>query len=207
MIYVEDDFLPEKEFFALRELILRRYNSVKHKEKTLKNPDSYESIRLTYHDPKGNYKEGSRFLGDASWPAIDKLIKTFEKLNIPAESYSLWFAYMFSGMRFIPHIDGELRQSNREHTYTCMYYTSDWQPGWGGELIFGEMIVKDGEFIGVTPDTIVEPKPNRQVIFSREHPHEVSRIVNPDSEYIRCALGSGWSSVKDRESYRNVKKT
>lgn len=204
MIYVEDDFLPEKEFSALRNLIPKRY--IRHREH-LKSPDAYESIRLTWHDPKGDWREGCRFLGDHSIPAIEKLINTFEKLNIPAVSYSVWYAYMFPGMRFAPHIDGELRQSNREHSYTCMYYTSDWQEGWGGELVFGELIAGDGKFIGVTPDLIVEPKPNRQVIFSREHPHEVKRVMHPDPNYMRCALGSGWSSVKDRELYKNVLKT
>ena len=201
MIYVEDDFLPEKEFSALRNLIPKRY--VKHREH-LKSPDAYESIRLTWHDPRGDYKEGSKFLGDHSLPAIEKLIQTFQKLNIPAVSYSLWYAYMFPGMRFAPHVDGELRQSNREHTYTCMYYTSDWQEGWGGELVFGEPVFENGKMVRVTPDKIIEPKPNRQVIFSREYAHEVYRVSHPDSNYMRCALGSGWSSVKDRELYKNV---
>jgi len=204
MIYVEDDFLPEKEFSALRELIPKRY--VKHREH-LKSPDAYESIRLTWHDHHGDWREGCKFLGIASQPAIEKLIQTFDKLNIPAVSYSVWFAYMFPDMRFAPHVDGELRQSNREHTYTCMYYTSDWQPGWGGELIFGDFIIENGKWVGVTPDTVIEPKPNRQVIFSREHPHEVKRVTHPDSNFMRCALGSGWSSVKDRELYKNVPKT
>lgn len=201
MIYIEDDFLPEKEFSALRNLIPKRY--IKHKEH-LRSPDAYESIRLTWHDPKADWRQGCRFLGDHSFPAVEKLIKTFEKLNIPAVSYSLWYAYMFTGMRFIPHIDGELRQSNREHTYTCMYYTSDWEPGWGGELVFGEPIFENGKMTCVTPDRIIEPKPNRQVIFSREHAHEVYRVSHPDPTYMRCALGSGWSSVKDRELYKNV---
>jgi hypothetical protein len=203
MIYVEDDFIPEKEFSELRDLIPKRY--IKHREH-LKSPDAYESIRLTWHDPRGDWQEGCKFLGIASRPAVEKLIQTFDKLNIPAVSYSLWYAYMFPTMRFAPHIDGELRQSNRNHTYTCMYYTSDWEPGWGGELVFGEPIYKGRVMIGVKPEMIVEPKPNRQVIFSREHPHEVYRVSHPDPNYMRCALGSGWSSLKDREEYRNVLK-
>lgn len=203
MIYIEDNFLPEKEFSALRDLIPKRYT--KHQEER-KNPDSYEAIRLTWHDPRGDWREGCRFLGVASTPAIEKLITVFESHDIPARSYSLWFAYMFPGMRFYPHIDGELRQSNRNHSYTCMYYTSDWQEGWGGELVFGEAIYEDKKLVGIKSERIVEPLPNRLILFSREYPHEVKRVSHPDPEFMRCALGSGWSSVKDREGYRHVAK-
>jgi hypothetical protein len=203
MIYVEDDFLPEHEFSALRDQIPKRY--IKNQDH-MKNPDSYESIRLTWHSPQGDWEDGCRFLGNPSVPAVVKLMETFKKLNIPAVSYSLWYAYMFPDMRVIAHSDGELRQSNREHTYTCLYYTSDWQPGWGGELVFGEPIYENKKLVRVTPDTIIEPKPNRQVIFSRNHAHEVLRVTHNDPSYIRCALGSGWSSVKDREMYRHVVK-
>ena len=38
------------------------------------------------------------------------------------------------------HKDASLRKSNEEHTYTAILYTSDWQPGWGGEFIVGEPV-------------------------------------------------------------------
>lgn len=194
MIYVEDNFLSEKEFSDIKQLIPKRY--IKHYDKQ-RIPGAIEPIRYEWHDLKGDYREGCRFLGNASLPAIEKLISTFTKLEIPAVNFSVWFAYMFTGMRNIAHKDAALRKSNKSHTYTTMYYTSDWQSGWGGELVFGEPIYENKKIVGVIPRQVIEPLPNRQVIWSRDEAHEVMVVTHPDIDFVRCSLGSGWSSVDD----------
>lgn len=206
MIYVEDNCLPAKEFELLRNLIKKRYVPF---SEDLISEDAYEAIRLTHHDAHGNWREGVKFLGMDSLPGVEKVIATFQSLNIPAVNYSLWFAYNYNGTRVIPHRDGPLRRSNREHTYTSLLYTSDWQPGWGGELIFGDPIIEkpSNKLSAIKPTKIIEPIPNRLVIFSRDECHEVKRVTAPDPDYVRNALGSGWSSTKDNDFFLHVRDT
>lgn len=197
MIYIEDNFLPEKEFTNLRNLIPKRYLKQRYANERL--PGAKEPVRYEWHDLKGDWKEGCNFLGKDSLPAAEKLYDTFIKLGIPAVNFSLWFAYLFTGMRNIVHRDGPLRKSYREHTYTTMLYTSEWQSGYGGELVFGEPEYDDnGLIIHVNPVQIIEPLPNRQIIWSREHYHEVLVVKHPDKDFVRCSFGSGWSSVDDK---------
>lgn len=199
MIYVCDNFLSEKEFSELRELIPKRY--LKKRFDTLKVDGAIEPIRYEFHSKTGDYEEGSKFLGQSSFPAIQKLLETFHSFDIPAVNYSLWFAYMFTGMRNIAHRDGALRHSMQKHTYTTMLYTSEWEKDWGGELVFGDPVFDDkGRMIKVIPKQIIEPLPNRQVIWSRDEAHEVYVVKHPDKDFVRCSFGSGWSSVDDRPS-------
>jgi Rps23 Pro-64 3,4-dihydroxylase Tpa1-like proline 4-hydroxylase len=196
MIYIEDNFLSEKEFSDIKQLIPKRYPKHSDKFRVL---EPHIPIRYEWHDLKGNYKEGCRFLGISSLPAIEKTVEVFNKLNIPAVNFSVWFAYMFTGMRNIAHVDGALRNSKRSSTYTTMYYTSDWQKGWGGELIFGESVYDNNHnLVEIVPKQIIEPIPNRQVIWSREQAHEVYVVTHPDPNFVRCSIGSGWSSFDDQ---------
>jgi Rps23 Pro-64 3,4-dihydroxylase Tpa1-like proline 4-hydroxylase len=203
MIYIEDNCLPAKEFELLKNLIQKRYIPF---DRTLTVEDAYKAIRLTHHDARGNWHEGVKFLGMNSLAGVEKVIDTFKTLGIPAVNYSLWFAYNYNGTRVKAHRDGPLRRSTREHTYTSLLYTSDWQPGWGGELVFGEP-VKDinDKPSSIIPEKIIDPVPNRLVIFSRDHYHEVKKVTAPDQSYVRQALGTGWSSTRDHDLCRNVR--
>jgi Rps23 Pro-64 3,4-dihydroxylase Tpa1-like proline 4-hydroxylase len=203
MIYVEDNFLPQDQFLALRDTISRRYvpgiNNSKNTEQ------GYESQRLTWHDQNADWKEGCKFLGVASIPAIEKIIDTLKSQTIDPVNYSVWFAYTFNNTGVIAHLDGPLRYSNREHTYTTLLYTSDWQSDWGGELVFGHPIPnEEKKLIKIDPYKVIDPIPNRMVIFSRDQAHEVRNVIHPDPSFCRMALGAGWSSTIDTKRYKIV---
>lgn len=195
MFYIEDNFLPKKEFELLRDIIPKRYVSNLDKHRGV---GAYESARLIHHDPYANWEEGCNFLSPAARPAMEKTIAAFKSQGIDPLNYSMWFSYTFDGMRFAAHMDSGLRRSNRYHSYTSIFYTSDWQPGWGGELVIGSPVLDaDNKLISVEPEHVIQPLPNRLVFFSRDEPHEVLLVTNPDPSYCRCALGAGWSSVAD----------
>lgn len=203
MIYVEDNFLPQDQFLTLRDTITKRYVPGHFKSEAEKL--GYESQRLTWHNQDADWLEGCRFLGIAAVPAIEKIIKTFKAQNINPLNYSVWFAYTFNNTGVVAHRDGALRFSTREHTYTSLLYTSDWQEGWGGELVFGNPIIDNNKkLVSVEAYKTINPIPNRMVFFSRDEVHEVKKVTHPDNNFCRMALGSGWSSLEDNKTYKMV---
>ena len=49
---------------------------------------------------------------------------------------------------------------------------------------------------------IIEPKPNRMTIWSREEWHGVQKVTNTDPNYMRAFFGTGWSSIKTQSVER-----
>jgi Rps23 Pro-64 3,4-dihydroxylase Tpa1-like proline 4-hydroxylase len=122
------------------------------------------------------------------------------------KNWSVWFQYIISSMTLPAHKDANLRKSSEEHTYTAILYTSEWQPGWGGEFIVGEPIWNPDvvtNAIGLKNLThTIEPKQNRMLIWSRDEWHAVQKVTHPDPNYVRSFFATGWSSVDDFESFK-----
>ena len=138
MIHYEDNFLPEDQFIALKERVKKRFVPTDEKKLTT---GSDEPVRLTYHDHTGNWREGCNFLGLECIPAIEKITTTMENLGIQELfNWSIWYQYIINTMTIPPHQDQGLRKSDQANTYTAIIYTSDWEPGWGGEFIVGEPV-------------------------------------------------------------------
>ena len=205
MIYYQDNFLPEDQFLALRNRVQRRF--VPTDPEKLKK-DSDEPVRLTHHDYNGDWREGCNYLGLECIPAIEKIITTLEERGIDnIKNWSIWYQYIIDTMTLPPHQDQGLRKSDKANTYTAIIYTSDWQPGWGGEFIVGEPQYKESDkhlfnsmampraesLINLTH--VVEPLPNRMLIWSREEWHAVNKVTVDDPEYIGSFFGTGWSSI------------
>jgi len=210
MIYIEDNCLPKEQFEALRDAIPKRYVPfMEEARKEKRGGTEYESIRLTWHNKAAKWREGCDYLGSASVPGLEKILDTFKKLEITPENYSVWYSYTFTGMGVVPHKDSRLRNSSEEHTYTALIYTTEWKKEWGGELIFGKSRQRDpavdpadGYSLVIDPETVVEPIPNRLIVFSRDQWHYVTTVTHPDPNFCRCVLGSGWSSVNDPVVYK-----
>jgi len=207
MIYYQDDFLPESQFVALRERISRRFVPT-DKNKFSENSD--EPVRLTYHDSKGDWIEGSNYLGKECIPAVEKIIYTMENLGIEnLKNWSIWFQYIINTMTIPPHQDQQLRKSDQANTYTALIYTSDWQPGWGGEFVVGDPVFPEmSEGVAGMRATsltnlrhVIEPKPNRLLIWSREEWHAVNKVTSTDPNYLRSFFGTGWSSIDVNDNY------
>jgi hypothetical protein len=208
MIYYEDNFLPQDQFIALRDRVSRRFVAT-DKNKFAENSD--EPVRLTYHGHSGEWIEGCNFLGHECTPAIEKIISTMQDLGIQElKNWSVWYQYIINTMTIPPHQDQGLRKSDQKNTYTAIIYTSHWEPGWGGEFIVGEPVYHAGQE-GLASSKpyrldnlthIVEPLPNRMLIWSREEWHAVNTVTSPNSEYIRSFFGTGWSSIDIYENYK-----
>ena len=207
MIYYQDNFLPHDQFVALKDRVARRFVAT-DKNKFAEN--SGEPVRLTYHGHSGEWIEGCNFLGHECTPAIEKIISTMQDLGIQElKNWSVWYQYIINSMYIHPHQDQQLRNSDQANTYTALIYTSDWEPGWGGEFVVGEPVYhKRREGLAATrPYGLVnlthtiEPLPNRLLIWSREEWHAVLTVTNPNSEYIRSFLGTGWSSINTLPNY------
>lgn len=207
MIYYQDNFLPEDQFLALQQRVARRFVAT-DKKKFSENSD--EPVRLTYHDPKGDWIEGSNYLGKECIPAVEKITSTMEHLGIEnLKNWSIWFQYIINTMTIPPHQDQNLRKSDKANTYTAIIYTSDWQPGWGGEFIVGEPVfpkVAEGvagtRAVSLTNLThVIEPIPNRLLIWSREEWHAVNKVTSVEADYTRSFFGTGWSSIDVYDKY------
>lgn len=202
MIYYEDNFLPQEQFIALKERVKKRFVPTDSKKLS---EDSDQPVRLTYHDHTGNWREGCNFLGLECIPAIEKITTTMENLGIQELfNWSIWYQYIINTMTIPPHQDQGLRKSDQANTYTAIIYTSDWEPGWGGEFIVGEPVfpkekLKNFSQPSATSLTnlthIIEPKPNRMLIWSRQEWHAVNKVASPDPNYVRSFFGTGWSSI------------
>jgi len=200
MIHYEDNFLPEDQFIALKERVKKRFVPTDEKKLTT---GSDEPVRLTYHDHTGNWREGCNFLGLECIPAIEKITTTMENLGIQELfNWSIWYQYIINTMTIPPHQDQGLRKSDQANTYTAIIYTSDWEPGWGGEFIVGEPVFPKSKNLskpGATSLTnlthVIEPKPNRMLIWSREEWHAVNEVTSSNPNYVRSFFGTGWSSI------------
>jgi Rps23 Pro-64 3,4-dihydroxylase Tpa1-like proline 4-hydroxylase len=208
MIHYVDDFLPQEEFLALRKRVNSRFVAT-DKKKFETNSD--EPVRLTYHDPTGNWREGCNYLGRECIPAVEKIITTMESLGIrELKNYSLWYQYIINSMTIPVHQDQALRNSSQENTYTAVIYINDWKPEWGGEFVVGDPILPEdsqGKLVRITelkPTHIVEPIPNRMLIWSRDVWHKVNKVTVDDPTYMRAFVGTGWSSISTSAVYRNA---
>lgn len=196
MIHYIDDFLPQDQFDALADRVKKGFRG----DKSLLVSEGEEPVRVTHHDQSGDWGEGCNFLGQECRPAIEKMIVTMEDLGIKdLKNWSIWYQYIIDTMTVPTHRDGGLRKSDQANTYTAIIYTSDWQPGWGGEFIVGEPIFDNQSVpkpIGLKNLThTIDPKPNRMLIWSRDEWHGVQKVTNPDTNYMRSFFGTGWSSI------------
>jgi len=207
MIYVEDNFLPQKQFEELKTLALKRFT----KANGSKFRPGDEPVRITHHGADGKWEEGCRLLGPESVPAALAVIKKFENLGVQnLTNWSVWFQYYAPDQDLGIHCDQALRYSTQKNCYTCALYLSDWSEGMGGEFVSGQPVYEDRGPQGyicvdlVEPRTIVEPLPNRLLIWSRDVWHKVNKVTVADPNYKRMFFGTGWSSINDNTVWKNV---
>lgn len=202
MIYYEDNFLPEEQFTALKNRVANRFVPT-GKKKFSENSD--DPARLTYHGSSGDWREACNLLGHECVPAIEKIILTLESFGIKElKNWSVWYQYIINTMSVPPHADQGLRKSDQKNTYSAILYTSDWEPGWGGEFIVGDPTYPPEEeninpqlrTISLTNIShVIEPLPNRLLVWRRDMWHAVNKVTNNDPGYVRSFLGTGWSSI------------
>jgi hypothetical protein len=208
MIHYVDNFLPEEQFQALKERVAARFVAT---DITKFEVNSDEPVRITYHDKEGNWREGCNLLGLECIPAVELILKEFDKIGVTElQNWSMWYQYIINTMTIPVHQDQNLRYSSKRHTYTAVIYTSEWEPGYGGEFVVGEPVYDNfsGNSLvradGIIPTQIVEPLPNRMLIWSRDTWHAVNKVTVDDPSYKRSFFGSGWSSISDEKHSRNT---
>ena len=205
MIHYVDNFLPQDQFEALKKRVDKRFGTGRGHDL---QPDTDEPCRVTWHDSSGDWEGSLNFFGHECRPAIEKMIMSLEQ-DMGAKdlkNWSVWFQYIISSMTLPAHKDASLRKSKEEHTYTAILYTSDWQPGWGGEFIVGEPVWNpdvSAKAVGLKNLThTIDPLPNRMLIWSRDEWHAVQKVTHPDPNFVRGFFATGWSSVDDFEYFK-----
>jgi hypothetical protein len=130
---------------------------------------------------------------------------------VELKNWSSWFQYSVDTMSLPVHRDQSVRKSLPKDTYSAVIYTSDWQGGWGGEFVVGKPVFdRPGGNVKALTDFshIIEPKPNRLTIWSREEWHMVNALTVNNPNYVRSFMGTSWSSVesstidKDQNPYQ-----
>ena len=208
MIYYEDDFLPDEQFIALKEKVESKYQPIEAKELFVDYDYKIEPDKFVLPIARtGNWLECCIPNSVECIPAMQKIESTMQGLGIQElKNWSMWFQYSVDTMSLPPHRDQAVRKSEPKDTYTAVIYTSDWQTGWGGEFVVGKPVFDgpEGKVKSLTDFThIIEPKPNRMVIWSREEWHMVNKLTVNDPNYVRSFFGTSWSSVESKNFNQN----
>ena len=122
------------------------------------------------------------------------------------KNWSSWFQYSVDTMSLPVHRDQAVRKSLPKDTYSAVIYTSDWQPGYGGEFVVGKPVFDrpGGNVQSLTDFShVIEPKPNRMTIWSRDEWHMVNALTVNDPNYVRSFMGTSWSSIETNEYEHN----
>lgn len=198
-LFYVDDFLPADQFQALKQRMDRRF--VRGNGQVFQH-GSDVPIRIESHHEDGNWQEGVDLLGQECRPAIEKMITSLEEHGARELcNWSVWFQYITDGMSIPIHRDSPLRKSTAEHTYSAILYCSDWQPGWGGEFYHGQPVWSDPvsserqTVKELTVEGIINPLPNRMIVWSRDIWHAIYPVTCNNPGYKRTFLGTGWSSI------------
>ena len=208
MIYIEDDFLTEEQFTALKNKVDSHYSPIEPRELfdnyDFKNePDKY----ILPIARSGDWLDSCIPNAPQCIPALKKMEETLINQGVQElKNWSSWFQYSVDTMSLPPHRDQAVRKSLPKDTYTAVIYTSDWQPGWGGEFVVGTPVFDKpgGKVKSLTDFThIIEPKPNRMTIWSREEWHMVNALTVNDPNYVRSFFGTSWSSIEGVDQPQN----
>jgi len=208
MIYIEDDFLTEEQFLALKKKVETKYEPIEPRELfdnyNFKNePDKFILKPVAR---SGNWMDYCVPNALECIPALQKMEETLIDKGVQElKNWSSWFQYSVDTMSLPPHRDQAVRKSLPKDTYTCVIYTSDWKTGYGGEFKVGTPIFNDKGLVESLTDFThsIEPKPNRMVIWSREEWHQVTALTVNDPNYVRSFFGTSWSSVESKEHDQN----
>ena len=207
MIYIEDDFLTEEQFTALKNKVDSHYSPIEPRELfdnyDFKNePDKY----ILPIARSGDWLDSCIPNAPQCIPALKKMEETLINQGVQElKNWSSWFQYSVDTMSLPPHRDQAVRKSLPKDTYTAVIYTSDWKPNWGGEFVVGSPVFNDQGFVESLIDFThkIEPKPNRMVIWSREEWHMVNALTVTDPNYVRSFFGTSWSSVESKGHDQN----
>jgi len=207
MIYIEDDFLTEEQFTALKNKVESHYSPIEPRELfdnyDFKNePDKY----ILPIARSGDWLDSCIPNAPQCIPALRKMEKTLIDQGVQElKNWSSWFQYSVDTMSLPPHRDQAVRKSLPKDTYTAVIYTSDWKPNWGGEFVVGAPVFNDDGLVESLTDFThsIEPKPNRMVIWSREEWHMVNALTVNDPNYVRSFFGTSWSSIESKGHDQN----
>lgn len=207
MIYIEDDFLTEEQFTALKNKVESHYSPIEPRELfdnyDFKNePDKY----ILPIARSGDWLDSCIPNAPQCIPALKKMEETLINQGVQElKNWSSWFQYSVDTMSLPPHRDQAVRKSLPKDTYTAVIYTSDWKPNWGGEFVVGSPVFNSDGFVESLTDFThkIEPKPNRMVVWSREEWHMVNSLTVNDPNYVRSFFGTSWSSIESKEHDQN----
>lgn len=178
MVFTKDNVLPLDLLTTLNERMLKRY--MPNKKEGL-----YTSVqRVRAFSNNNDFTEAATFLGSIV-PKIATLIKDviIEECNLSnPQASDVWFQYMLHQHTLGPHVDTDIiRGLDNSKTFsTFLYCHKEWQDDWGGELVFHS--------------TVILPKPNRLVVYSRDEEHWVDPIKHTIQNYKRMFFGVNWST-------------
>ncbi len=189
MITCQDDFLSIDKFQELNTCILNRFNTTL-KEHTNWCRKTYLSldqlpIRTRIEPVEDEDYTRIQFLLGLPIVSITKRIQEYmiNELQVKdPKPFSVWIQYMNSNHAVGKHLDGSVRNSSLDKSFTSLLYAhTQWEDSWGGEVI--------------VEDTSYLPKPNRLVVYSRDKRHGVNPILHRNNDYYRLFLGVSWSSA------------
>ncbi len=209
MIHYVDDFLPKDQFLALKKKVEAKYEPIKPRE-LFTNYDFKQEPDKFILQPiarSGNWMDYCIPNALECIPVLEKIEETMKSLGIKElMNWSSWFQYSVDTMSLPVHRDQAVRKSEPKDTYSAVIYTSDWKPNWGGEFVVGKPVFDrpGGNVKSLTDFShIIEPKPNRLTIWSRDEWHMVNALTVNDPNYVRSFMGTSWSSIETNEHEHN----
>ena len=208
MIYYEDDFLPEDQFLALKKKVESKYEPIEARELFTNHDYRQEPDKFILPIARtGNWMDSCIPNALECVPALEKMEATMKRLGVQElKNWSSWFQYSVDTMSLPVHRDQSVRKSLPKDTYSAVIYTSDWKEGYGGEFVVGKPVFDrpGGKVQSLTDFShVIEPKPNRLTIWSRDEWHMVNALTVNDPNYVRSFMGTSWSSIETNEHEHN----
>ena len=209
MIDFEDDFLPEEQFQALKTKIDSKYEPIEARELFVNHDFRQEPDKFILQPiaRSGNWMDYCIPNALECIPALEQMEATMKRLGVQElKNWSSWFQYSVDTMSLPVHRDQSVRKSLPKDTYSAVIYTSDWQEDWGGEFVVGKPVFDrpGGNVTSLTDFShIIQPKPNRLTIWSRDEWHMVNELTVNDPNYVRSFMGTSWSSVENNKHENN----
>ena len=209
MIYYQDNFLPEDQFSALKAKIESKYEPIKARE-LFTNYDFKQEPDKFILQPiarSGNWMDYCIPNALECIPALEQMEATMKRLGVQElKNWSSWFQYSVDTMSLPVHRDQSVRKSLPKDTQSAVIYTSDRKEGYGGEFVVGKPVFDrpGGKVQSLTDFShVIEPKPNRLTIWSRDEWHMVNALTVNDPNYVRSFMGTSWSSIETNEHEHN----
>lgn len=207
MIYNEKNFIEREIFEELSKKTLAMYRISKHEYTYMTTADTFlnekhgrytqgvaeQSCKRVRFFCNGDdvQKETVNFFGKEVGVVLDKLRQYLIDKGYPNIKLSnVWFQYGDTDTKMDRHSDGSINGAHITKCFTSLLFLHPtWEKKWGGIFTVASVPPTEDSQINETSYSFI-PEPNSLVVWTRDHPHWMTPIVEKCP--LRMFIGMSW---------------